>query len=235
MLSTIAVVSTLLFPEESGSATEAGVEMAWQRAVTLRMLLELVFGVLVTMALAYAVEKRLSGVGVDFREALATALVRWPVMLWTGLMAGLVLGSFSFVGFLAGSAAGGPARFFLLVPGIVWGVYYGVCYTFISFVVALRPQRGWAALSYSVALVKGRWGRVFRVVVALTFFELLLTIMLGALLASFPGGAASTVAADVLGRVFSAFFTLVLVLFFLNLDQVERRPTLAAWAPPEDD
>ncbi len=81
----------------------------------------------------------LAGLPVSPRHAFRGAVSRWCPMILTGLLAGLVLIGLTLL---------------LIVPGIIWGVYYAFLVPVVAFGLS-----GTEALAESKRLVKGNWWR----------------------------------------------------------------------------
>ena len=77
-------------------------------------------------------------------------------MLWTGFLAGLVLIAFTLL---------------LIVPGIIWGVYYPVLVPVVAFGLS-----GTSALAESKRLVKGNWWRTAGCLIVIELVSLLLAL-----------------------------------------------------------
>ena len=101
--------------------------------------LDRLFGCVAVVAAVLASGHVLAGLPVSPRHAFRGAVSRWWPMLWTGLLAGLVLLGLTLL---------------LIVPGIIWGVYYAFLVPVVAFGLS-----GTEALAESKRLVKGNWWR----------------------------------------------------------------------------
>jgi hypothetical protein len=101
--------------------------------------LDNLFGCVAVIASVLATGHFLAGLPVSPRHAFRGAVSRWWPMLWTGLLAGLVLIGLTLL---------------LIVPGIIWGVYYAFLVPVVAFGLS-----GTEALAESKRLVKGNWWR----------------------------------------------------------------------------
>jgi len=132
--------------------------------------------------------------------AISKALTRFGSLAITSLLAGLIVIGLSLL---------------LVIPGIIWFVYY----TFFAQFVVLRGMRGKAALSSSKALVEGRWWKVF----SLNLITILISISLNwgneCLLLLLPK-ALNIITATCLDILGVGFSTVVMTVFFLNLDSI---------------
>ncbi len=101
----------------------------------------------------------------------------------------------------------------LIVPGVIWGVYY----TFILQVVALRKIRYKKALDYSKDLVKGRWWKVLGYTVLLH----IVPVIIGLIIIESPIFLSSTLLylfASFIIAVIGGYATVATTMLFLNLD-----------------
>lgn len=97
------------------------------------------FGCVAVVAAVLASGHVLAGLPVSPRHAFRGAVSRWWPMIWTGLLAGLVLIGLTLL---------------LIVPGIIWGIYYSFLVPVVAFGLS-----GTEALAESKRLVKGNWWR----------------------------------------------------------------------------
>ena len=101
--------------------------------------LDNLFGCVAVIASVLAAGHFLAGLPVSPRHAFRGAVSRWWPMIWTGLLAGLVLLGLTLL---------------LIVPGIIWFVYYAFLVPVVAFGLT-----GTEALAESKRLVKGNWWR----------------------------------------------------------------------------
>jgi hypothetical protein len=160
--------------------------------------------VLATMGIAFVIEGALEGKKIPYDLALKRSLSRWVAVMLTGILAWLILLGLTLL---------------FIVPGIIWAVYY----TFYVLVVALRGKIGKPALNYSKSIVKGQWWWVFWVTLVLGILHLFILgfIALPFLLLA-PRSLISQIIATPLGLIVSGFYTVTLVIFFLNLDYLKN-------------
>ena len=163
-----------------------------------------VIAVLGTLGTARIVSERLEGRGVSAGEAVRHAFRRWLPAIGTNLLQGAIICILLAL---------------LVVPGMIWMVYY----TFSSVVVSLRACSGVDALNYSRSLVLGRWWAVFGrgLLLGLVLMVVVVPVQIGVrLLHQWP----FMVYAGLLVVSLSGTFVKVgNVLLFLNLDAVRRR------------
>jgi len=158
-----------------------------------------IFSSLSFMAIYRLIESSLQGSPVSWVEAFRHALSRWGASVLTWGTAWLIL-----VGMTA----------LLIVPGIVWSVYY----SFLLMVVSVRGLSGKAALDYSKKLVKGRWWRVFGFQTAFMLFSLAFSIAFKPFVMLFAALPFATLAASLIYAIFFAYTLTMSMLFFLNLE-----------------
>ena len=118
--------------------------------------LDNLFGCVAVIASVLAAGHFLAGLPVSPRHAFRGAVSRWWPMLWTGLLAGLVLLGLTLL---------------LIVPGIIWGVYYAFLVPVVAFGLS-----GTEALAESKRLVKGNWWRTLGCVLVIGLVAAALTM-----------------------------------------------------------
>lgn len=118
----------------------------------------------------------------------------------------------------------------LIAPGIVYGVYW----IFASDAAALRSTSGWEALTYSQALVEGRWRSAFNRIVGLAFVLMFPVAAVGAMLEYLPFFGSDVwvlrMAASITKGIAYVPYGVSSILFFLNMDHV--RPSSEAPGTP---
>lgn len=175
-----------------------------QLSLNFGLFLEVFIGLIATIAVAAIVERAIHDETLTWGAALRYALTKWPAAFGTELLATLVITGLTFL---------------LIIPGIIWGFYYA----FVIYAVALRNVSGRRALAYSKWLVQGQWWRICGILVATGLigqFVLLVVTFLLTLIADNPvANFIINSVADVVG----AFFLVVTVLFFLNVDYLKRQ------------
>jgi hypothetical protein len=107
------------------------------------------FGCVAVIASVLAAGHFLAGLPVSPRHAFRGAVSRWWPMIWTGMLAGLILLGLTLL---------------LIVPGIIWAVYYAFLVPVVAFGLS-----GTEALAESKRLVKGNWWRTFGCVSVIGF------------------------------------------------------------------
>ena len=169
-------------------------------------LLELLIGTIATMAIAKIVECAVNGEQIDYSAALKFSLTRWGRGIAVEILAGLIIFCMLLL---------------LIVPGVIWAVYY----SFGIFIVALRGISGKEALDYSKRLVKGQWGRVFGIGLALGLLSMLAAFAVGLYAGFFlPEVQVISILSDTMGDVIMVMFTVMSVVFFLNVDYLKPKP-----------
>lgn len=171
------------------------------RMFRVTMLFEILLGSLSTIGIAFVVAESAAGRDTSFGEALRHAVSRWLSAIGTGFLENIIVGLLCLL---------------LIVPGIIWMGYY----TFVIYVVALRDRGGMRALSYSKALVRGRWWRVVGFVCALLLLTLMPMIAIE-IAAPTTSGATSVISGIATDLVMS-FMTVAVCVLFLNLDALQQ-------------
>jgi len=167
-------------------------------------LTEFFIGVLATMALAKLIESAVSGTPITWQTAFRHAVSRWGASIGTGLLAGLIV-----LGLVL----------LLIVPGIIWGLYY----VLFVYVVALRGLSGKQALDYSKRLVKGQWWRVFGYLLVIELFGLVATLVVAVPLFFTPDHRLLDIISDTLVDIVSALTLTMTTVFFLNNDYINKQ------------
>ena len=166
-------------------------------------ILELLFGIIATVAVAKIVECSINGEPITYAEALKFSLTRWGWAIAVQLLAGLIiLGMF----------------LLLIVPGVIWAIYY----TFVVYVVALRGIGGKTALDYSKRLVKGQWGRVFWIGLLINLLCILAAFIIGFVIEMpfdlLPENKIIDIISSTVVDLVIGLFSVIWVVFFLNVD-----------------
>ena len=167
-------------------------------------LTEFFIGVLATMSLAKLIEGSMSGQPITWQQSFRHALSRWGASVGTGLLAGLIILGMCLL---------------LIVPGIIWGLYYSL----FIYVVALRGLSGKQALDYSKAIVKGQWWRVFGYLLVINLLGAVAGVIVVALFWFTPDNKMLSIASDTLTDLISALFLTMTIVFFLNNDSMRIR------------
>jgi hypothetical protein len=160
-----------------------------------------IFSSLSFMAIYRLIESSLQGNPVSWIEAFRHALSRWGASLTTWLTAWLIL-----IGLFL----------LLVVPGIVWSVYY----SFLLMVVSVRGLTGKAALDYSKKLVEGRWWRVFGFQTVFMLFPLTFSFAMKPIVELFAAFPFAKLVASLVYAIFFVYTITMSMLFFLNLESI---------------
>lgn len=175
-------------------------------------ILESIFGILSTMAIAYLIKMKLSNQAIDYNLALKKAISRWGAAIRTNIMAGFFLFGLFIL---------------LIIPGIIYCIYW----IFIPLVIVLNDLSGQKALNYSKQIVKGRWWTVFGYlfVFGLLAFgaALLSSFVLEMILISLPEYITQSIlysiVSDTFLDVFIAYFIVVGTIFYLNFEVTAKK------------
>jgi len=179
--------------------------------VRIIQILEGLIGIIATMAIAYLIKVRLDNKKISSWTALKEAVFKWPAAFLTSFVTGISL-LFLFL--------------LLIVPGIIFAVYW----MFVLYVVILKDETAFDAMSYSKSLVKGRWWKTLGYSIVFGLLGLIVSLFLGFIL----GGIAYFLPANIFGAgidvilttftdVITAFFSVVFVVFFLNFDATKKK------------
>lgn len=161
-----------------------------------------------TLGIAVIVEKSLQGTTISWGPALRHGLSRLGAVVITELIAGIIVGLLSLL---------------LIIPGIIWGMYY----SFSIYVVALKNLSGKQALNYSKSLVKGQWWRVAEIFSLIGVLYLVVASVITFSLRIFLVNPFFIILRYTLFAIVSTLFTVITVVFFLNMDYFrtpERKP-----------
>ena len=167
-------------------------------------LTEFLIGVLATMSLAKLVEASLAGQPVTWQQSLRHALSRWGASVGTGLLASVIILGMCLL---------------LIVPGIIWSLYYALC----VYVVTLRGLSGKRALDYSKAIVRGQWWRVFGYLFVIGVLGAMAGIAVAAPFFFTPDNRILDIISDTLTDIVSALFLTMTTVFFLNNDHLKLK------------
>jgi hypothetical protein len=161
-----------------------------------------IFSCLAMMAIALIVEKTFLNEPMGFLEAFKRAFPKWFGGIGTGLLALVIVLGYTLL---------------LVVPGIIWGVYY----LFVIYIVALRNKTGKAALEYSQSLVSGHWWDVFVVYLGISIVLGVVGGVISALFKWLPLNLFTSLISFSLQTIIGSFLTVSITILFLNLDFVK--------------
>ena len=174
----------------------------------------LIFSVAIIAVVKFA-ERAVTRRDCTLSDALGEGIRRWPSYLWTSWLGGVIIGAVCLL---------------LIVPGIIWAVYY----PFVPYVVSVTSVSGKAALNYSKSLVKGRFwrtlGYVFVIGVAASIPTMILAAAGTAVDQLVANVSTSLVATVVIPALTDTIANLPIILqlslgtvFFLNTAYLARR------------
>jgi len=182
-----------------GTSETFGGVMAYLR---LTQILELVLGIIATMAIAYAVNKIVNHKKPELWESIKSALLVWDKAILTALLAGLIL----IVLYLL-----------LIIPGIIYSVYY----TFALYTVILKDKKYKKALDYSKSIVKGRWWRVFGIIIVVTLLFSFVAGIISSPIAIYENYITNVIS-DTVFDIIYALQTIVFAVLFINLSSIKK-------------
>lgn len=187
-------------------------ERGFQVYTQICQLLQLLIGSIATIGVSAIVEKSLQETSLGWGPALRCGLSRWGAVVGTQIVAGLIVGGLSLL---------------LIIPGIIWSVYYA----FGTYVAALRGLSGKEALDYSKSLVKGHWWRTAGIILLSGGLSSIAALVIVFLFAFISVNPIFTILPYTLSDIVAAFFTVISVEFFLNMDYLRNPVTVQAEAP----
>lgn len=159
-------------------------------------------GCIATVGIAAIVEGTILGNELTWGGALRKGFSRWGSSVGTSIVSGFILlGLF----------------LLLIVPGIIWSVYY----TFGIYVVALRNIGGKPALDYSKKLVVGQWWRVLGMVIIIAIGDIIASAVINFPFTFLPVTMILNVISTTISDVVGGLFTVMSIVFFLNLDYLK--------------
>ncbi|HWR02097.1 MAG TPA: hypothetical protein VN371_09560 [Chlorobaculum sp.] len=170
----------------------------------LLIVLAMIFlSVIPSMAIIKMVESAELGTTMNWQDALRHAVARWSSSILTMLIMMLIVFGLTLL---------------LVVPGIIWEVYY----VFAINVVSLRSLSGKAALDYSKRLVKGQWWRVVGYGLAVGIGVVIVQIPVNLIASFLPLSPLAALINAAAGSLVYLFTTIVFTLFFLNLEAMKE-------------
>jgi hypothetical protein len=166
-------------------------------------ILDLVLGIVATMAIAYAVHQIIKKKKTPkLWESLKNSLLVWDKGILTSILAGLII-----IGLLL----------LFIVPGVIYSVYY----TFFLYLIIIKKLKYKKALDYSKSLVKGRWWRVLGISVVVTLAVVLAGIVISIPLAFFDTFIINVIS-DTIIDLIMAVRDVILIVFCINLIDIKE-------------
>ena len=189
---------------------------SFRRYIRVAIPLEIFVGVFCTMAIAHLVLADREGRSLSVKDAFWLAASRWPASVATQIIATLL--------FVAG-----------LLLFVLPGIYIWVATIFTVPLVALRGLWGIEAIKASLALVRGRWWAVFRLLILLGLIDFAVTVVALLPYAFLPEHFVIEVVFSLVIDVITAFFLVVIVHWMLALESAAaaraEMPPAAAMDP----
>jgi hypothetical protein len=170
---------------------------------TFSVVMEILFRNLSFMALFVLIESSVAGNPRSWNDAFRQALSRWGDSVVTTFFAALIVTGLTLL---------------LVVPGVVWAVYY----IFSLMAVSVRGLSGKAALDYSKGLVKGQWWRVCGFHLVFLLFYIIVISAVQPLMILLPNVLIVNVATKVMYDLFFAYSQTMAMIFFLNVEATKR-------------
>lgn len=153
------------------------------------------------IAVAQIVETVAEGENPSFLDGLGTAFRSYGKALYTGLIGWAIIAGLALL---------------VVVPGIIWAVYY----MFWAQAVGLRGLSGREALEYSKALGAGKWWKLLALgaLICVVYCSVYLSLSFGA--GMLGGGVVWGTVVYVIFDLFGALLTSILTILFLNLEAI---------------
>ncbi|HWR02099.1 MAG TPA: hypothetical protein VN371_09570 [Chlorobaculum sp.] len=170
---------------------------------TFSVVMDMFFRNISFMAIYLLVDSSLAGRPRSWSDAFRDALSRWGDSIVTMLLAGLIVTGMTLL---------------LVVPGIIWGVYY----IFFLMAVSVRGMSGKVALDFSKGLVKGQWWRVCGFHLIFLLFYVVFISAIQPLMILMPNVLVVKVATKVVYDLFFAYSQTMALIFFLNIEAVKQ-------------
>jgi hypothetical protein len=162
-------------------------------------LLEGLFGVLTTIAIAYLTKAALEHKKITWQESLKLAINKWLKVIGTNLIAGILL-----VGLF----------FLLIIPGIIYSIYW----YFILYVVIFSDKWGMEAMLYSKEIVQNRWWKTLGYAILFGLIALLVGAVASLPLVFMPEHTITYVIGDLIIDMAVSFFSVLGAVFYLAWD-----------------
>lgn len=199
----IPINAVLAFVPIEGLMEQQGNWQGVRTYLRIMQVLEGFIGIIATMAIAYLIKSSLDNNNVTYSEALKKSLSRWGAAIITTFILGLFIFGLTLL---------------LIVPGIIFYVFW----IFAPLVVILKDKSGKSALDYSKSIVKGRWWKVALYSLVFGFLGLISGLLAGASFWFLPDNFLTSVLIDTVIDIVASFFTVVSVIFFINLDSTKK-------------
>ncbi|MBI2426532.1 MAG: hypothetical protein HYV34_01670 [Candidatus Kerfeldbacteria bacterium] len=161
-------------------------------------------GIVATMAVAYAIARRVDGQDVTVSDALKKAFSRWLPAIGSSILYGLFVVGLSLL---------------LIVPGIIYGVFW----MFTVYNVVLRDRAGKGALDESKRIIAGRWWTAFGYSLMLGLLTFLVAFLTSLPFSFLPDHSVVDFLASLSTAILTSYFSVAMVIFFLNFDHTRQK------------
>ncbi|MDF1497106.1 MAG: hypothetical protein P1P90_03520 [Patescibacteria group bacterium] len=162
-------------------------------------LLEGLFGILATIAIALLTKAVIENKPISWQESLKLAINKWPLVIGTNLIAGILL-----VGLFL----------LLIVPGIIYSFYW----YFIIYIVIFSDKWGMQAMKYSKEVVQNRWWKTLGFAILFGIITLIVAAAAGIPLIFLPDSLPFLVFGDLIIDIVVSFFSVLGAVFYLAWD-----------------
>ena len=170
---------------------------------TFSVIMEMLFRNISLMALFILIDSSVAGNPRSWSDAFRQSLSRWGASVVTTFLAAMIVAGLTLL---------------LVVPGIVWAVYY----IFILMAVSVRGLSGKAALDFSKGLVKGQWWRICGFHLVFLLFYVIVISAVQPLMILLPNVLIVQIATKVMYDLFFAYSQTMAMIFFLNVEATRQ-------------
>lgn len=174
------------------------------------------FSIIAFAAIAFLIKTSLEDKSGSLAGAFKFALGKWWKLFSTHFVTNL------FVGLLA---------ILLIIPGVIFGIYW----LFVGQAVIFNDLSGQSARDFSKHLVRGRWWKVFGYGCVFLLLQLIFLIAYVIISSNLPQTVLFNIATSALYDILSAYITVVLIMFYLNLVNTKESMEAAAVSVPTPD
>ena len=162
----------------------------------------LICDMMVKMAIVFLLKSRLDGISVDLKGMVKKSLSRCLPAIGTSILKTICL-----IGLFL----------LFIIPGIVYAVYW----LFALYAVVLHDKVWKDALDYSKNTVKGKWWKVCGYTCFFVFLWIIAVVPINLVLGFLPRNLLFNIFSSSVMAVLSAFLTVILSVFFINLDNAK--------------
>ena len=177
----------------------------------LNSMLELLLGVVATMAIAWLVKARIDKKKITFGEALKKSMSKWPAAIITTIVMGILVGLLTLL---------------FIIPGLIFAIFW----IFTIYVILFEDKWLFRAFKGSKEIVRGRWWKVLGFTIVFGVLSFIVSFVAGLpsiLVGLIPNDIVVLVLGvftDTLIDLSVAYFTVVAAIFYLNMRDTKLVP-----------